>query len=628
MRRANLSPFFLAIIFPSALAAQPITAVQPQQCIWRAGDNPAWAAPTLDESGWQSYAQWHPHPGQSQMWVRCHADLNALRSDPNPALQVNFYAAYALFLDGNPIGGAGDLRSGNFSMNVIRTFPFSIAQLHNRPATIALRIVYRYSEPHQIVNNAPAEIVAGDRETLIWRRSDRIQDQLPEALGNLVWFGIVGVIGLVLLALFLYDRSRRELLILSIACVGIAGLFITFFFRSSYADFPVGVERSAFFVTTFALSLTQIWFPFTVARRRMPVPFWILFGLRTWQLPQFVLEVLFSPGVSLRLDGAMGASWINHIGKLAELISYTAPFVAFWPYKRIAKRMIPIAVTCMAWGATMIVYFSGPLTPGRFYTVMNPLQAIVTLCATAALLGLLFRDQQRTAQERAELAGEMQAASEIQRMLAPAETENAPGLKINVAFHPMREVGGDFYLCRVLSNGRQRILLGDVSGKGAAAAMAATLILGAASARDSDSPSILLAHLNRVLCENNLSGFATCLCADVASDATVTLATAGHLAPYRSGEEIQLESGLPLGITADPQYTESAVHLAAGDRLIFLSDGVVEARNAHGELFGFERTQAISTQSAQSIAAAAKSFGQEDDITVLTLSFVPAEVTS
>ncbi|MGA2754712.1 MAG: PP2C family protein-serine/threonine phosphatase [Terracidiphilus sp.] len=184
------------------------------------------------------------------------------------------------------------------------------------------------------------------------------------------------------------------------------------------------------------------------------------------------------------------------------------------------------------------------------------------------------------------------------------------------------ESGG--FTLAVLPDGRQRVLLGDVSGKGAAAAMAATLLLGAATARDSDSPAGLLSHLNRVLRENNLSGFATCLCADVAPDGAVTVANAGHLPPYREGREIVLDSGLPLGVASDVEYAEITLRLDPGATLTLISDGVVEARNKSGELFGFDRTLQISSQSAESIAHAALNFGQEDDITVLTLKLVSA----
>jgi sigma-B regulation protein RsbU (phosphoserine phosphatase) len=81
-----------------------------------------------------------------------------------------------------------------------------------------------------------------------------------------------------------------------------------------------------------------------------------------------------------------------------------------------------------------------------------------------------------------------------------------------------------------------------------------------------------------------------------------------------------VESGLPLGLVKDCKCTETAFHLLAEDRLTLITDGVVEARNAEGELFGFERAASIAESSAQSIAEAAKAFGQEDDITVLCLT--------
>jgi serine phosphatase RsbU (regulator of sigma subunit) len=249
------------------------------------------------------------------------------------------------------------------------------------------------------------------------------------------------------------------------------------------------------------------------------------------------------------------------------------------------------------------------------------MEAFSTLAVIVALLALLFREQQQTAEDRAMLAGEMQAAREIQRMLAPGIVKTAPGAMIHVAFHPMRDVGGDFFLCPVLPDGRQRVLLGDVSGKGSAAAMTAALLLGGAQARDTDTPGNLLAHLNCVLRESRVGGFATCVCADLAPNGTLTVANAGHLAPYRGGEEVPVAASLPLGLS-DATYEESLLELAPGETLTFLSDGVVESRDSDGELFGFERTRAISSRSAEEVAAEAQRFGQEDDITVLTLTRV------
>jgi sigma-B regulation protein RsbU (phosphoserine phosphatase) len=101
----------------------------------------------------------------------------------------------------------------------------------------------------------------------------------------------------------------------------------------------------------------------------------------------------------------------------------------------------------------------------------------------------------------------------------------------------------------------------------------------------------------------------------------MTFANAGHPPPYRNGEEIHLDASFPLGITREVEYAETTVWLDRGDRVTFLSDGVLEARSETGGIFGFDRTREISRQSAQAIAKAAQQFGQEDDITVLTLSF-------
>ena len=104
------------------------------------------------------------------------------------------------------------------------------------------------------------------------------------------------------------------------------------------------------------------------------------------------------------------------------------------------------------------------------------------------------------------------------------------------------------------------------------------------------------------------------------------MANAGHLAPYLDGREIELDGGLPLGITGNAAYIEKTIMLQAGSQLTLLTDGVVEARSAAGELFGFERTAEIAHSPAESIARTVREFGQEDDITVLTLSLLPAGV--
>ena len=100
------------------------------------------------------------------------------------------------------------------------------------------------------------------------------------------------------------------------------------------------------------------------------------------------------------------------------------------------------------------------------------------------------------------------------------------------------------------------------------------------------------------------------------------LANAGHLPPYRNGRELPMPGALPLGMLTGVSYELITTQLMPGDRLTFVSDGVVEAQNRSGELLGFDRTQELSTQSAAEIAEIANRFGQVDDITVVTIEFV------
>jgi serine phosphatase RsbU (regulator of sigma subunit) len=106
------------------------------------------------------------------------------------------------------------------------------------------------------------------------------------------------------------------------------------------------------------------------------------------------------------------------------------------------------------------------------------------------------------------------------------------------------------------------------------------------------------------------------------------IANAGHLPPYLNGKEMELEGSLPLGLSSDAVSSVQILTLGPGDHVTFLTDGVIEAMNLANELFGFARAQQISGQAAGSIAQQAQSFGQNDDITVLSVEFMGAAFTS
>jgi hypothetical protein len=230
--------------------------------------------------------------------------------------------------------------------------------------------------------------------------------------------------------------------------------------------------------------------------------------------------------------------------------------------------------------------------------------------------------------ERQSIARELEQARILQQQVLIPEPVRTLRFRVEADYRPAQTVGGDFYQALARDDGGLLVVLGDVSGKGVSASMLVAVMVGAirSESEHSFAPQAILSMLNRRMIGRSGGHFATCLAAEIAPDGTMQLANAGHLPPYLNGREVILEGSLPLGFADNAEYPVQSQGLQPGDRLTFISDGVVEAINSAKELFGFDRTRAISTQSAEQIAAAAQAFGQQDDITVLTLQFAPAEV--
>jgi serine phosphatase RsbU (regulator of sigma subunit) len=108
----------------------------------------------------------------------------------------------------------------------------------------------------------------------------------------------------------------------------------------------------------------------------------------------------------------------------------------------------------------------------------------------------------------------------------------------------------------------------------------------------------------------------------IAADGESLLANAGHMPPYLNGEPLAMEGALPLGMMDDAEFSVMRFTLAAGDRLMLVSDGIVEATDAEGQLFGFDRFQELLRmgKSASEVAGIAQKFGQEDDISVIAVT--------
>jgi len=243
--------------------------------------------------------------------------------------------------------------------------------------------------------------------------------------------------------------------------------------------------------------------------------------------------------------------------------------------------------------------------------------AIADFTGLLAIIIIIFVRFLRIHHEQERASGELAAARSVQELMIPREKVETPGYEVDSVYNPANEVGGDFFHLEPTTDGGLLVILGDVAGKGLQAAMNVSMLMGALRRTADRSPARILESLNRVLIGSD--SFTTCQVAWFGPDGEVVVANAGHLPPYLNTQEVRLPGGLPLGVVSDVTYDEVRLYLHPGDRLLMMSDGVVEARQGSGELFGFDRVHNLSNQSAFYIADAAKAFGQEDDITVLTI---------
>jgi serine phosphatase RsbU (regulator of sigma subunit) len=258
---------------------------------------------------------------------------------------------------------------------------------------------------------------------------------------------------------------------------------------------------------------------------------------------------------------------------------------------------------------------------GIQWPVPVPVRNLVGDLTTSSVLAVLILRFARSRQDEERLANEIEAARVVQQVLVPAENPTIPGFDIEAVYKPAGQVGGDFYQIIPTSQGGVLIAIGDVSGKGMPAAMTVSLLVGTVRtlAHHTQSPGEILRAMNQRMLARSKDGFTTCLVLRIDADGAVTFANAGHLAPYLGAQELHVDSGLPLGLSAEAVYTESCFHLDIGQELTLVTDGIAEARAKNGELFGFERTASISILCAEHIVATAKAFGQQDDITVLKI---------
>jgi hypothetical protein len=588
------------------------------------GDNLKWAQQGFDDSGWtQVDLDDLGAAAVGWRWYRKRVDL--WPDHPHVHLLVaGGEGTYELYVNGVLADGARLHSDFGVKRPTEQIFPL------NDSASV-YELALRTRTPHNYANyHLPLflSVTLGQPTAIDYERqaleSERLYDAIPTiAINLLVFLG-----GLFALALYANQRGQRDYLFLGLY-LSLLGLSNGTWTAQQNGLLPTWANSLFADPLTYLFSIAQIEFTFSFARQR------IYRWVRTYEFVLLAPLVLVIP------------SWMGHFSpSLYILVEGTtqAPVALLMPvfllvwYRRgnreagllILPSLFPSAVGTLydlgtasinlGWGK--FDFLDNPINVGPVPVHPTDLAGLLFLMAIAVVMFFRFT---RVSREQARAAAELDAAREIQQRLVPASLPPVAGWRVEAAYVPAQEVGGDFYQVLEQTDGSTLIALGDVSGKGLKAAMTGTLAIGALRtlAAETVGPGELLTRLNRQMMQSQDGGFVTCIAARISAEGELTVANAGHLSPYWNGQEIATEPGLPLGIHADAAYGETSVPLESGDRITFLSDGVVEARSGSGELLGFERTRELSTRAASEIAEEARQFGQEDDITVLTLEFAP-----
>jgi len=599
--------------------------------LYSAGDNADYASPEFDDAHWKTISAGTPL-GSYELsdirfaWYRIHVHVNPeLR---NLVVEVqDVEGGCEIFANGVRIGVIGSMKSHHVQDHL--TF-YDIPDGTIDPdggLVIAIRFALTKSGPS---GTGPSIPLHADSVMLATRDSaerDASYAAAHQTLVSLMLSGLGLVVGMVALALYLAMRDQTEYAAIAVSLL--AGGF-------QLADIVWyhlhGVTVRAFFFDTLWLGISNVALvEFVRLILRLRRARWLL-GLEIAMfLGFFVLNLGELVHISIYL---LAAGYF-----LPSLIVLTA--LSFLLLRdllggnRDARVVLPaIAVVSFGnyWNSLAVASFIWhlPFRIARLPTFHFGSYEVIfwdvwdAIYFVTMLLFLVLRTV-GIARKHARVAAELEAARIVQHVLIPDEIPAINGFSLESVYKPAGEVGGDFFQISPVAAGGVLAIIGDVSGKGMPAAMTVSLLVGTfrTLAHYTQSPAEILRAMNQRMLARSAGGFTTCLVVRIDPDGTFTAANAGHLAPYTDGKEIAMVAGLPLGLAAQSEYPETRLLLPPGTRLTLVTDGVVEARNSAGELFGFERTAKLSTQPAEQVVAAAQLFGQEDDITVLTLGFAP-----
>jgi hypothetical protein len=604
------------------------------------GDDPKYSAPDLDDSQWIVVKAGVPLKSYGLkdvdfVWYRTHVRVPA--GAKNLALLLREFAgSEEVFVNGVKVGSSGPFPAGGrVSLDgEDRIDRIPDGALGTGEITVAIRASIGWFSNL----GARAGGIGSDTSVLLGTVPDLSDSSslfdFRAYTSNWTNLSLASLLLLIALTLALAVRSEREYVALvgylaTVVCTQIGLIWL-----SSHNAEPVLWSQGIQAVLRQSAAIAILEFVRLVLRLRRSRAFvvyeWLLVAMIPLEIAVVRHVVRSTPGHST--DAFL--LWVNIFFFVLGLpIDAGLPLLALWAWwtRRSPDALllfVPLFVQAAYVYCSVAVYlldrlhiidnFSLGVVPIPWLYV-GWVEVTVFFYSVTLLVFLVLRTL-RIARARAEVAAEVAAAQTVQRVLLARASQPTPGFRVESVYLPASEVGGDFFLVSPGPDGSLNAIVGDVSGKGLIAAMRVSMILGVLRREESRAPGRILQALNEALLTQGEMGFTTACCVYMDREGNFAVANAGHISPYVDGEEIAAPPSLPLGLAPEQEFAECMGRLPAGKRMVLMSDGVVEARSASGELYGFDRIPALTRMPAHDIADVAQRFGQEDDITVLTIA--------
>jgi hypothetical protein len=629
----------VVVIAASSLLAQEfdgtsLTAPADLEKGWRvhAGDDPAFASPGFDDSQWPVFDARNDVRAivtnqPSVVWYRLRVKVRpgqeglALR-------EVSLSSAFEIYANGRRILQNGSIApfKPNTSDGLLLA-PISSTDTTSGSVVIAARIHisrYEWSVPGPGLwyqNLTLGQYAALDNDN--WLRV--IGNNAITWLSKLAWLAL-GVVGI---ALFFAQRRQFEYLWMFLtAATGVLTLPLDLFRLFHNVSATWELARQPIQIGNIVFTLMMY---FSLLRAR--VNWWIrglvgvacagmafnLLGTANGSISMIASLAVAAP-LFLIVCGLLPVLLLIHYrrgNREAGILLIAALVQSLWIYigygNAILSAIPATRDAALKFALDYVNYHVGP--------ILIAWNSLTSLLYVLCLAIIIILRSTRVSRQQAMMESEMEAARQVQQIIVPEAIDTVAGFSVEAVYHPAQQVGGDFFQILPTTSGGMLVVVGDVAGKGLPAAMLVSVLVGVirgVAAYTSD-PAELLANLNERMTGRSGGAFSTALAAHISASGQVSIANAGHPSPYLDGAEVELQGALPLGVESGGRYEAIGFRLMPGSRLTFLSDGIVEAQNDKGELFGFDRSRELSRRSAAQIAEAARQFGQSDDITVVSV---------